>query len=338
MKRFEWVQASTIEDALGQSTNTCAELMATGKKTSGAAVIKAGGIDLLDLLKEGILSTPRVVNIRSIDSLQQISFDKKRGCVIGPLLTLRELAENKDIQAKFTALSDAADHIATPNIRNAATIGGNLLQRPRCWYFRSEDFNCLKKGGYDCPANTGENKYHAIFDNEKCSIGHPSTAAVALVALGASIELSSQKGKREINLEEFFVSPSEDVVKENRLTEGELITAIIIPDSGVKSAHIKLGEKDSFDWSIGDCAVALDMDGSTCKKATIVLGAAAPVPWRAKEAENFLKGKSIDEKTAREAGKLAVKDAKPLSQNQYKVTMLEVATMRALLKAANKQV
>ncbi|MDZ4835702.1 MAG: FAD binding domain-containing protein [Candidatus Melainabacteria bacterium] len=333
MKRFEWVQASTTDDALGQSTRTCAELMDSNKKTSGASVVKAGGIDLLDLLKEGILSTQRVVNIRSIDDLHHISFDKK-GCVIGPLLTLAEIAEHADIRKKFTALADAAEHIATPNIRNAATVGGNLLQRPRCWYFRSEEFNCLKKGGKDCPANVGENKYHAIFDNEKCSIVHPSTAAVALVALGASIELTSRKGKREVKLEEFFISPSEDVVKENRLAEGELITAITIPDNGWKSAHIKLGEKDSFDWSIGDCAVALDMEGSTCKKAVIVLGAAAPVPYRATAAENFLKGKSIDEKTAREAGKLAVQNAKPLSQNEYKVTMLEVAAMRALLKAA----
>lgn len=332
MKRFEWVQASTTDDALSQSTKTCADLMAS-KKNGGSSIIKAGGIDLLDLLKEGILSTQRVVNIRTISDLHHFSFDKKRGAVIGPLLTLRELAENSDIKRRFTALSDAADHIATPNIRNAATIGGNLLQRPRCWYFRSEDFNCLKKGGNDCPANIGENKFHAVFDNEKCSIAHPSTAAVALVALGASIELTSLKGKREIKLEEFFVSPSEDVLTENRLSEGELITAIIIPDKDSKSAHIKLGEKDSFDWSTGDAAVALEMEGSICKKATIVLGAAAPTPWRAKAAEEFLKGKSIDEKTAREAGSLAVKGAKPLSQNEYKVTTLEVAAMRALLKA-----
>lgn len=332
MKRFEWVQASSTDDALSQSTRTCADLMAS-KKNGDSAVIKAGGIDLLDLLKEGILSTQRVVNIRSIDNLHQISYDKKRGTVIGPLLTLRELAENKELQKRHTALTDAAEHIATPNIRNAATLGGNLLQRPRCWYFRSEDFNCLKKGGKDCPANVGENKFHAVFDNEKCSIVHPSTAAVALVALGATIELTSLKGKREIKLEEFFISPSEDVIKENRLTEGELITAIIIPDNGCKSAHIKLGEKDSFDWSTGDAAAALEMEGSTCKSATIVLGAAAPIPWRAKQAEEFLKGKSIDEKTAREAGKIALKGAKPLSQNEYKITMLEVATMRALLKA-----
>jgi xanthine dehydrogenase YagS FAD-binding subunit len=250
-------------------------------------------------------------------------------------MTLSELAANKDIQKKYTALSDAAEHIATPNIRNAATLGGNLLQRPRCWYFRSEDFNCLKKGGTDCPAIEGENKYHAIFDNEKCSIVHPSTAAVALLALGATVELTSKKGTREIKLEEFFTSPAVNAAKENSLADGELITAIVIADNGAKSAHIKLGEKDSFDWSVGDCAVALEMEGSTCKKATIVLGAAAPVPWRANAAEDFLQGKTIDQSTAREAGKLAVKNAKPLSQNEYKVTMLAVATMRAVLKAAN---
>lgn len=334
MKRFEWVDATSTDDAFRQATKPAADLsVATRRQSNNGAVIKAGGIDLLDLMKEGVIDASRLVNIRSIESLHGAGFEKQRGMTIGPLMTLTEIAEHKEIRSKYRALSDAADHIATPNIRNAATIGGNLLQRPRCWYFRSEDFNCLKKGGTDCPALAGENKFHAIFGNDVCAIVHPSTAAVALVALNATIELSSGSGKREISLEEFFISPEKDVLRENTLAAGEIITAIYLPSLETKSAHVKLGEKDSFDWSTGDCAVALEMDGKFCKKASVVLGAAAPVPYRATEAEEFLQGKPMEESVAREAGRLAVQKAKPLAQNHYKVQMLTAATTRALLAA-----
>jgi len=334
MKRFEWVEAKTAQDALKQPVKTVADVMLAEKATKGAAVIKAGGVDVLDLMKENILYAPRVVNIRLMENMHNVSFEKKRGMVIGPLVTLATIAENKDIQERYRALSDAASHIATPNIRNAATVGGNLLQRPRCWYFRSEEFDCVKKGGKDgCLAIEGDNKYHAVLGNQKCAVVHPSTAAVALVALGASIELTSSKGTKSILLEDFFVAPEKDATRENILADNELVTAIIIPDTEFKSAHIKMGEKDSFDWSTGDCAVALEMTGDKCKSASIILGAAAPVPYRAKAAEEFLKGKSINEETAREAAKLALKDAKPLSHNGYKIPMLEAATKRALLRA-----
>lgn len=335
LKRFEWIDAKSAQEATREANATAADLMAAPKnQKSQPAIIKAGGIDLLDLMKDGVLTTHRVVNIRSIAGFDEIKYEKKTGLRLGPLVTLAEIAENREIHKRYTALSDACSHIATPNIRNAATIAGNLLQRPRCWYLRAEDFHCLKKGGKDCNAIHGDNKYHAIFGNELCAIVHPSTAAVALVALGASIEISSPKGTREIKLENFFVTPEKDVLKENILTSSELITAIKLPDEETHSAHIKMGEKDSFDWSTGDCAVSLVMAGTTVKKANIILGAAAPIPWRAKEAEAFLAGKSISRDTAREAGKLALKGATPLSQNEYKVIMLQAAVMRALLKAA----
>ncbi len=334
MKRFEWVDAKSAQEAVKLTDSCTADLMG-GKKDSQGSVIKAGGIDLLDLLKERVLPATRLVNVRTITSLHSVSVDGKSGDVtIGPLMTLSELAEHNAIRERFTALSDAAAHIATPNIRNAATIGGNLLQRPRCWYFRSNEFNCLKKGGKTCHAIDGENKYHAIFDNEICPIAHPSTAAVALVALGGSLELTSKQGVREILLEEFFVSPDKDVLRENVLSAGELISAIKIPNKSYKSAHVKMGEKDSFDWSTGDCAVALQLKDNIVNSVSIILGAAAPTPWRAKPAESFLAGKAVNESTATEAAKLALGNAKPLSQNDYKLAMLEVAVKRALLKAS----
>ncbi len=343
MKRFQWREAETAEEATNSTPTTVADLMVTGSRSNQrgstraphATVIKAGGIDLLDLLKDNLIAPSELVNIRSISSLNQISYAKRQGLILGPLVTLAAIAEHKLIQKQYTALAEACSHIATPNIRNAATLGGNLLQRPRCWYFRSNDFHCLRKGGPECFAIPGDNKYHAIFDNEHCAIVHPSTAAIALVALGATIELTSAKGRREMPLENFFIGPNQDIERENTLAAGELITAIKIPDVETRSAHVKLGEKDSFDWSVGDCAVSLLMANGLCKKASIVLGAAAPTPWRAKKAEAFLVGKPITMDTAKEAATLALHGAKPLAHNAYKIPILQAATRRALLQAGS---
>src|SRR5205085_1096006 len=191
MNAFEYADAGSINEAI------------TLLSVKGAA-IKAGGVDLLDLMKERLAEPSRLVNIRNLRELDFIKTDKDGGLRIGPLVTLAHLAQEKMLRERFTALADAALHAATPQIRNMATLGGNLLQRPRCWYFRHEDFHCRKKGGEICFAQEGENQYHAIFDNELCAIVHPSSAATALVAHGASIELSSKDGKRSVSLEDFF--------------------------------------------------------------------------------------------------------------------------------------
>src|SRR5205085_10915264 len=158
-----------------------------------------------------------------------------------PLATLTEIGEHQAIQKKYTAISDAADRVATPQIRNMASVGGNLAQRPRCWYFRSEDFQCRKKGGKHCFAQDGENDYHAIFDNRTCAIVHPSGLAIPLVALDARVEITSTKGKREVRLEDFFISPDQDVMRENILRSDELITGIIIPATDARTAYQKIG-------------------------------------------------------------------------------------------------
>jgi len=221
MNRFEWVNASSVDQALAAVTPNSS--------------FKAGGIDLLDLMKDGIATPNRLVNIRNIAGLGEIREDA-RGLRIGPLATLAQIEVHPIITKRYTALSQAAGSAATPQIRNMATIGGNLVQRPRCWYFRSEDFHCKKKGGHHCFAQDGENDYHAIFDNRTCAIVHPSGMAVPLVAMDAWVELTSSKGKREMPLEQFFISPEQDVTRENIIRSDELITNIVTPATRARTA------------------------------------------------------------------------------------------------------
>lgn len=347
MNRFEWTSASTIKGAALATNSTVADATVALASTAGAtkgnetanntAVIKAGGIDLLDLLKERLIAPERVINIRTLPNMDRISADARAGLRVGSLVTLAQLDADPAVRRGYTALADAAGHSATPQIRNVATVGGNLLQRPRCWYFRSEQFRCLKKGGDRCFAIEGENKYHAIFNTEICPYVHGSSAATALVALGARLELTGSKGTREVALEEFFVTPEKDVRRENSLQPHELITEIRVPALGAsaRSVHLKQGEKESFDWPIADTAVVLEQSGGRCTRASIVLGAAAPVPWRARTAEAALIGKIVNEDSARAAARSAMQGATPLSQNAYKVPVFETLVRRAILLAAS---
>jgi xanthine dehydrogenase YagS FAD-binding subunit len=319
MNRFEWVNASSVDQALASLTD--------------GAAFKAGGIDLLDLMKDGIVRPSRLVNIRQINGLDEIREDDK-GLRIGPLVTLTEIEEHPVVQKKYTALSEAAARIATPQIRNMATVGGNLTQRPRCWYFRSEDFHCRKKGGTHCFAQDGENDYHAIFDNRVCAIIHPSGVAVPLVALNARLEITAKKGKREVALEEFFTSPEHDVSRENILEPGELITAILVSPTEARTAYYKQGEKESFDWPVADVAVALVIEGNRCRKASVVLGGAAPYPYRSQAAEAKLNDSEITEDSARSAAEAAMSNATPLEKNAYKIPIFEAILRRTILRAA----
>jgi xanthine dehydrogenase YagS FAD-binding subunit len=313
--RFQWQDARTVQDAIAQ--------------LDGTSMIKAGGIDVMDRLKEGLDAPAKLVNIRTIPGLDQIREDAS-GLHIGPMVTLDQLDKHETVRTRYTALADAAGHAATPHIRNVATVGGNILQRPRCWYFRNEQFHCLKKGGDRCFAQDGENDYHAIFANRRCAIVHPSAIAVALVALGATFEVSGRRGQRQVPSEQFFVRPDQDVQREHTLAADELLTAINIPQpaNGSRSAYMKLGEKESFDWPIAEVAVVLGT------KPAVVLGAAAPIPWRAAAAERILAGNSINEETARAAAKAALEGATPLRSNSYKLPIFETVVRRTILAAA----
>lgn len=324
MNSFTFVDCTTVKEALGQLDQ--------------GAQIKAGGIDLIDLMKERIVSPAKLVNIRNIAELRGISVTDE-GLQLGPLATLAEIATHPEIQEKYSALSDAAGHAATPQVRNMATVGGNIMQRPRCWYFRSADFECRKKGTSDvCHALEGENQYHAVMNNQTCAMVHPSSTAVPFLAMRAKVELTSKRGKRSVEMSKFYVPPEKSLINETVVEPGELITAIFVPAPrpGTRSAYQKYGEKESFDWPIADAGVVLEMDGSICRDAAIALGVAAPTPIRVPHAEAVVKGKAIDEATARAAGVAAMKDATPLSQNGYKVQLFRTAIYRTILLAAGQ--
>ncbi len=320
MNTFEWADAASVDQAIA--------LLDKG------AAIKAGGVDLIDLMKERIAQPTRLVNINGISELDFVKIDGDT-LRVGPLVTLARLADDPLIRKHATALSHAASHAATPQIRNQATIGGNLLQRPRCWYFRGESFPCRKKGGERCFAQDGENQFHAIFNNGLCAIVHPSSMGCALVALGASIELTGPKDKRTVKLEEFFTLPSVDLKRENSIAPDEIITEIRIPmpAPSARSAYLKLGEKESFDWPMVEVAVLIDRDGQRCKSASIVLGAAAPVPHRASDAEKALLGQNLDVTTISTASQAAIRGATPLSGNAYKLQLFPIMVKRAILAA-----
>jgi xanthine dehydrogenase YagS FAD-binding subunit len=339
MNRFALVSARTIAEAAATATATVADAMVApdAADTDKIFVVKAGGIDLIDLLKENLLAPAKIVNLKEIPGLDAI-VEADAGLRIGPMVTLAKLAGDPLVRQRFRILADAAAASASPQIRNVASLGGNLLQRPRCWYFRAEEFRCLRKGGDHCFALSGENQYHAIFDNEFCAIVHPSTAATVLVALGASLELSDARGrKRRVGLGDFFVLPNVDVLRENDLGPHEILTAIELPPLPVSTgaAYLKQGEKESFDWPLADVAVVLDFDADRrCKSAAVVLGAAAPVPHRAKAAEAALIGKPIDASTAGQAARAALQGATPLAKNAYKLPLFETLVRRAVLAAA----
>ena len=260
---------------------------------------------------------------------------------IGALATLEQVAADPLIAAARTRRwPRRLAGSASPQIRHVATLGGNLLQRPRCWYFRSDAQRCLRRGGGRCFAMHGENQYHAIFANEVCAVVHPSTAATALVALGARIESSTPRAKsRRPLLDEFFVAPEIDVQRENDLKPGEAATAVLLPPlaAGAASAHLREADKQSFDWPIADVAVVLERDEQgRCRRAAVVLGAAAPVPRRARATEELLAGKTIDETLAREAGQAALEGATPLAKNHHKLPIFAALVRRALLRAAGQ--
>ena len=334
MNKFSWYEAKSVEDAVNKVNATASDIL--GKAYNDSSVIfKAGGIDLLDLMKEGLVNPSTIVNIRNIPGLDKIEYNDKDGLKIGANVTLAELENNAIVKEKFLALHQSITHAGTPQLRNSATLGGNLAQRTRCWYFRSFDHQCYRKGSGTCFAQEGENEFHAIMNNQTCASVHSSSVATALKAFNTTVEIAGTNGKtRSIDIEKFFVHPETDSRTENVLASNELITGITIPavDENVKSYYIKQGARESHDWAIADVAVVLEISGGQCKNAEIVLGAAAPVPIKAVDAANKLKGKAINESIAESVGKASMKGATPLANNAYKVPIFKSIVKRAILK------
>ncbi|UZO81039.1 FAD binding domain-containing protein [Aquimarina sp. ERC-38] len=334
MEKFQWAQARTLEEVQEQVTATTSQLT-SGQKTTDTSIIKAGGVDLLDLMKEGLATPEKMIDIKAIPGFKTSTYDAKKGLKIGAGVTLSMLQKQKEVKEHYVALYEAISHAATPQIRNMATIGGNMAQRTRCWYFRSEDHQCKKKGGAVCFAQTGQNDIHAIYNTSICPCVHSSSIATALMAFHAEVEYLDQKGKvQTVLLTDFFTPPEVDVTRENILKPKEIITAITIPvpSSDTKSYYIKQGARESYDWALADVAVALEIKGNTCKKAAIVLGAAAPIPFRATEAEGFLLNKTIDEDMAIKAAEMVLQKATPLSGNSYKIPMFKAIIKNCILK------
>jgi xanthine dehydrogenase YagS FAD-binding subunit len=326
VKSFERLQPTSWEDAV--------KLLATAKEKKISSEVKGAGTELLDRLKEHNLAPDQVVDLRRLAAHSSIQRNSSSGAVsIGALVTLANVAEG--VRADFPALADACLGAATPQIRNAATLAGNLCQRPRCWYFRSSEFQCLKKGGVECLAKSGENEFHAVFGNNTCAIVHPSAAGVALVALNARIETLASGGGRTLAAADFFQRPEVDIFAENSLKPGELIVEIHVDrPQGLRSAYRKIKQKQSFDWPLADAAVAWRDEGGVARDVRIVIGSAAPVPWRAKAAEALVEGKKVDAALAAKAGAAALDGATPLAKNAYKLPIVAATVRRALLAAA----
>jgi xanthine dehydrogenase YagS FAD-binding subunit len=329
MRAFDYVKPATVADAVRELGRSWAD-----------AKILAGGIDLLGELKEGIIAPQRIVNIKGISGLRYIRFSEKEGLRLGALVTLEEIETHQVIRQRYTALAEAAHSVGTPQIRNVGTIGGNLCQRPRCWYYRDEHTKCLKKGGPICFAYNGENKYHAILGGGPCYIVHPSDCAPVLIAFGASVTVVSPRGQRTVPLEEFFVLPSRRLDHETILEPDEIVTEIQVPAPApnTRSTYLKFKERDSHDFAIVGAAVVMRLRGKVCEDVRIVLSGVAPIPWRSPEAEAVLKGKAITPELAEQAGKAAVAKAQPLSQNAYKVPLTQAIVKQAILRAAGLSV
>lgn len=325
MKYFQHHNAATIEQALS--------LM---ERYNGQARIIAGGTDLLGTLKADILPhyPEALINIKTIpgmDSIQEV----EDGLRIGPLTKLAGLAQSPVIRRGYRILAEAAESVASPEIRNMATIGGNLCQETRCWYYRYPHnmggrIICFRKGKGPCPAIAGDNRYHAILEGKKCVAVCPSDMAVALCALNAGIEIRGPEGRRTLPVEDFYETLG-TVLKPN-----DLLTGIRVPKprAGTRQVFYKHRVRDSVDFAIVSVAAALTVNQGVCRQACIVLGAVAPTPYRARQAEDLLAGGAIDDSTAGAAAEAAVGKAKPLSRNAYKIDIAKALVKRAIREAA----
>ena len=307
LKKFAYVRPGSLKEALKH-------LSSEGGK------VHAGGTDLLGCLREQTFEAKTVVSISGIKSLRGITKNGSGGLRIGALTTITDVAENPEIQRHYTSLARAASEVASPQLRNQGTIGGNICQKPRCWYYRG-DFHCLRKGGEQCFAQGGENAFHCILGGENCYIVHPSDTAPALAALGARAHIAGPEGKRIVPLESFFVSPEKDYTRETVIGSNEIVTEIELPpyEEGLRSSYRKVRARRSWDFALAGVALAMVFEGETVKKARVYLSGVAPIPWRATGVEDLITGKKLDADLAAKAGSAAILKAKPLEQNGYKI-------------------
>ncbi len=299
-------------------------------KAGDKALLYAGGTDALARMKEGLVAPDIVVNLKKLQGLKFIKEDGK-GLHLGAATTLAEIAASKEAQ-QYPGLIEAVKSVGTIQLRNMGALGGNLCQRPRCWYYRNSKFDCLRKGGDTCFAFDGENKYHCIIGGDPCYIVHPSDVAPMLIALDARIEILGARGSRMVKAENFFVLPDQDPFHENILANDEMVASVFIPAKAkrLKSHYIKFRERDSFDFAMVSVAIAAKVGDAKLSDVRIVYGGVAPKPWKARQAEQALEGVQASEDRVLAAAKLEFAKAEPLSQNEYKVVLAGNLLKRAV--------
>ena len=320
MPNFAYVRPKSLKEA-------------TQQLASDGARIHAGGTDLLGCLRDDIFGAKKVVSLNQLSELRGIRLMKEGGLRIGALATITEVAGSRIIQERYPGLAKAASEVGSPQLRNQGTVGGNICQKPRCWYYRGE-FQCLRKGGEKCFAYKGENEFHCIFGSGGiCYIVHPSDVAPALAAFEATVRVVGPKGTRGVSLEKFHVLPGEDPQKETVLRPGEILTEVLLPPPAkeTRSSYRKVRARQSWDFALAGVALALQFKEGRVEKARVVLSGAAPIPWRSREAEGVITGKKLDADTIAQAAEAAVKKAEPLEQNGYKISLFRNVIEEELL-------
>ncbi len=322
LPRFAYERPTTLADAVGRLEEE-------------GALLHAGGTDLLGCLRDGVVQAGTVVSLAGVGELRGIRELADGGVGIGATSTLTEVAEHPTVVARFPALARAAAAVGSPQLRNQGTLGGNLCQKPRCWYYRGP-FLCARKGGDRCFAAEGENQYHCIFGGDTCFYVHPSDTAPALVAAGALLRLVGPAGQRTVPVASFFVLPQEDFTRETVLERGEMVREVLLPPPlpGSRSTYRKVRSRGSWDFALVGAAVSVTVRRGVVEEARIVLSGVAPAPWRAVTAEQALVGQRLALATAARAGAAATVGAAPLSGNAYKVALVRGVVEETLLSLA----
>jgi xanthine dehydrogenase YagS FAD-binding subunit len=317
---------------LSQAAKLLQQAHAGGKN----AAIAGGGSDLLGMIKEGIVKPDVLVHLKAIKGLDQVA-SEGGGARIGGQITLDTLSSHPLVRRQYAVLAEAAESVATLQIRNVGTLAGNVCQRPWCWYFRN-GFPCFKAGGNQCFSITGENQFHAIFGGGPSFIVHPSDTAPALVALDAKFRVTGPAGERTVPAADFFVLPKQNAAQENSLANDEVLGSVQVPAPrpGTRSTYHKVLDREAWTHAVVSAAIVLEMDGQVCRSARIVLGGVAPIPWRVPEAERLLAGQRITPELAAKAGEAAVAGANPLRKNGYKVPLTKAVVQRTLVELAGR--
>ncbi len=324
LPNFSYIQPRTVKEAVDALTDD--------------AVVCAGGSDLLGCMREGIITPARMVSLEALDQLKGITKTPEGGLTIGAMTTISDIAQNPLVNSMYPGLAQGARQVASPQLRNQGTIGGNLCQKPRCWYYRGE-FDCLRKGGKLCYARHGQHQFHAIFGHDNlCYITHPSDTAPPLVSLNARVLVKGPEKNRTIPVAQLHVLPSFTPLAETVLKPEEIITQVVLPpvSENLKSSYRKVRARRAWDFALAGAALALEMDGDMVLDARVVLSGAAPIPWRSSAVEKTIIGSQLNRQTIAAAAAAVTKNAEPLEKNTYKTYLFQGIIEEELAKITSR--